>query len=55
MKNMKTCDYRLSLLSNRLSEMYLNSPKSDTLRFGGGRTWFTFNPKSSPNEGLKST
>jgi hypothetical protein len=45
MKNMKTCDYRPLLLSNRLPAMYLNNPKSDTQRFGG-RTWFTFNPES---------
>ncbi len=32
--NMKTCDYKPLLLSNRLPEMYLNNPKSDTLRFG---------------------
>jgi len=47
MKNMKTCDYRPLLLPNRLPEMYLNNPKSDTQRFGG-RTWsqakVTFNP-----------
>ena len=29
MKNMKTCDYRPLLLSNRLPKMYLNNPKSD--------------------------
>ncbi len=47
MKNMKTktCDYRPFLLSNKLPEMYLYNSKSDTQRFGG-RTWFTFNPKS---------
>jgi hypothetical protein len=35
-----------------LPEMYLNNPKSDTLRFGG-RTWFTFNAKSGPKLGVK--
>ena len=32
-------------LSNRSPKMYPNNPKSDTQRFGG-RTLFTFNPKS---------
>jgi hypothetical protein len=27
------CDYRPLLLSNRFPEMYLNNPKSGTLRF----------------------
>jgi hypothetical protein len=30
MKNMKTCADTPLLLSNRLPEMYLNNPKSDT-------------------------
>ena len=38
MSNMKTCDYRTLLISTRLpeSEMYLNNPKSDTLKFVAG-------------------
>jgi len=48
MKNMKKCDYRPLLLSNRLPDMYLNNPKSDTLRFKV-RTRVTFNPTSSTN------
>ena len=50
MKSMKTCEYIALLLWNRLPEMYLINPKSDTL---GGSTCFGINLKSWPNYGWK--